>query len=342
MRDPLRGAAWPGSPSCDPQDGRPTSGSPRKRRGYLVGPSHEPSLWRFRLRPRYPTTAPGRGSAGARPQDVPAPGAPPRVPAERGGQGAHPGALVAFRGRIRVDARDRRCRPRSALEDDAQQPRFLRTVHGVGYAFCAEAADLARPRPTRSVGATSYRLVLKDREVALHAGENVLGRVEEGVAWRARIGRDDLAVTPTSTRWRSRVTNPCYWRAGANQRSSSAKLKTSVRWSRLPSVPVSRDFKTAKRWPSGCRSKVRLNAQDSNVASDHIRGFSARKESPLTRYGATSACASSRGWNGRTVWAFNWRERGKVLVYAPFSKAELERVGKSDGSFALPVRTAEK
>ena len=31
---------------------------------------------------------------------------------------------------------------RSALADDARSPRFVRTVHGVGYAFCGEAADL--------------------------------------------------------------------------------------------------------------------------------------------------------------------------------------------------------
>src|SRR5260221_6477601 len=30
---------------------------------------------------------------------------------------------------------------RAALEDDPKQPRFLRTVHGVGYAFCGEATE---------------------------------------------------------------------------------------------------------------------------------------------------------------------------------------------------------
>lgn len=70
---------------------------------------------------------------------------------------------------------------RSALAENAKRPTFLRTVHGVGFAFCGQAtqqgsrASVARP--------TSYRLVLEDREVALHPGENVLGRVEEGVAW---------------------------------------------------------------------------------------------------------------------------------------------------------------
>jgi len=30
---------------------------------------------------------------------------------------------------------------RKALDDAARQPRFIRTVHGVGYAFCGEAVD---------------------------------------------------------------------------------------------------------------------------------------------------------------------------------------------------------
>jgi DNA-binding winged helix-turn-helix (wHTH) protein len=71
---------------------------------------------------------------------------------------------------------------REALEDDAKQPRFLRTVHGVGYAFCGEATEAGPPRAAGS-GAVSYRLVLDDREVSLRAGENLLGRVEDGLLW---------------------------------------------------------------------------------------------------------------------------------------------------------------
>ena len=37
---------------------------------------------------------------------------------------------------------------RSALADDAKEPRFLRTAHGLGYAFCGQAAETA-PRPLR-------------------------------------------------------------------------------------------------------------------------------------------------------------------------------------------------
>jgi DNA-binding winged helix-turn-helix (wHTH) protein len=72
---------------------------------------------------------------------------------------------------------------RDGLEDSAKQPRFLRTVHGVGFAFCGQAAETGS-RPRRAApAADTYRLVLEDREIALRPGENLLGRVEEGVVW---------------------------------------------------------------------------------------------------------------------------------------------------------------
>jgi hypothetical protein len=39
---------------------------------------------------------------------------------------------------------------RHALEDDARHPRFIRTVHGFGYAFCGEAREAADGRPGAS------------------------------------------------------------------------------------------------------------------------------------------------------------------------------------------------
>ena len=71
---------------------------------------------------------------------------------------------------------------RAALEDDAGSPRFLRTVHGVGYAFCGEARE-EEPGVPPSAGPLSYRLLFEDREIALRPGENLLGRVDEGVVW---------------------------------------------------------------------------------------------------------------------------------------------------------------
>jgi DNA-binding winged helix-turn-helix (wHTH) protein len=70
---------------------------------------------------------------------------------------------------------------RAALDEERKKPRFLRTVHGVGFAFCGQAIESGpRARPARAM---AYRLVLDDREVTLRPGENLLGRVEDGVVW---------------------------------------------------------------------------------------------------------------------------------------------------------------
>ncbi len=69
---------------------------------------------------------------------------------------------------------------RSALGDDAKTPAFLRTVHGVGYAFCGEAKDSGN---APGIAPTAYRLFVEGREVALRRGENLLGRVEAGAVW---------------------------------------------------------------------------------------------------------------------------------------------------------------
>jgi DNA-binding winged helix-turn-helix (wHTH) protein len=65
---------------------------------------------------------------------------------------------------------------RRALGDAAHQPRFIRTVHRHGYAFCGEAADLppAAGRP-RGSGRKAW-LVWKDHVLVLGDGENVIGR----------------------------------------------------------------------------------------------------------------------------------------------------------------------
>lgn len=70
---------------------------------------------------------------------------------------------------------------RDAVGDDAARPRWVRTVHGFGYAFCGDAASAPGPRSgsTRSV----FRLIWGDRELALQEGENILGRDEDSVAW---------------------------------------------------------------------------------------------------------------------------------------------------------------
>jgi DNA-binding winged helix-turn-helix (wHTH) protein len=72
---------------------------------------------------------------------------------------------------------------RAALGDKARRPRFVRTVYGFGYAFCGDAITVGDPVRSIPRAGTRLRLFLEEREIALHEGENVLGRVDEGVGW---------------------------------------------------------------------------------------------------------------------------------------------------------------
>jgi DNA-binding winged helix-turn-helix (wHTH) protein len=94
---------------------------------------------------------------------------------------------------------------RAALGDDAHAPRFIRTLHGFGYAFAGEVAEEQgavpgapgpgsrlpqdpAPPPTDSAQAVvargspallTARLLWEDRLIPLSPGENVLGRDED-------------------------------------------------------------------------------------------------------------------------------------------------------------------
>jgi DNA-binding winged helix-turn-helix (wHTH) protein len=68
---------------------------------------------------------------------------------------------------------------RRALDDNARDPKFIRTVHGVGYAFCgakanAPAARRGTLRCWLTEGNKTYRLV---------EGENTVGRDPECHVW---------------------------------------------------------------------------------------------------------------------------------------------------------------
>jgi hypothetical protein len=65
---------------------------------------------------------------------------------------------------------------RRALGDTAQHPQFIRTVHGIGYAFCGEAAELQQPATERRPAASRFWLVWNDRKFTLAEGENLIGR----------------------------------------------------------------------------------------------------------------------------------------------------------------------
>ena len=71
---------------------------------------------------------------------------------------------------------------RAALADQKTSPRFIRTVHGFGYAFCGEATDDAPPG-TEARDVPAFRLIVQRREVQLHEGENLLGRDRDAVVW---------------------------------------------------------------------------------------------------------------------------------------------------------------
>jgi DNA-binding winged helix-turn-helix (wHTH) protein len=74
---------------------------------------------------------------------------------------------------------------RSALNDSTHQPRFIRTVHGYGYAFCGEGTEEA---PGTSI--PHCWLVCGDDEFPLLPGENLVGRGPE-----ARVHLDVAGVS---------------------------------------------------------------------------------------------------------------------------------------------------
>jgi DNA-binding winged helix-turn-helix (wHTH) protein len=71
---------------------------------------------------------------------------------------------------------------RAALNDTRRTPRFIRTVHGFGYAFSGDAVESAEPVGAAPAG-TVYRLIWNRREITLTEGENLLGRDRDSVAW---------------------------------------------------------------------------------------------------------------------------------------------------------------
>jgi DNA-binding winged helix-turn-helix (wHTH) protein len=71
---------------------------------------------------------------------------------------------------------------RRAIGDEARAPRFIRTVHGVGYAFFGEATD-ASGAEARPAAPARFRLEGKDRSYALGAGDHIIGRDPGSAIW---------------------------------------------------------------------------------------------------------------------------------------------------------------
>jgi DNA-binding winged helix-turn-helix (wHTH) protein len=76
---------------------------------------------------------------------------------------------------------------RRALEDDAKTPKYIRTVHGFGYAFCAEPLI---PDRAQAQGSPAARLVWDKGEVPLFPGRNVVGREAD-----AAVRVDDRTIS---------------------------------------------------------------------------------------------------------------------------------------------------
>lgn len=75
---------------------------------------------------------------------------------------------------------------RRALDDDPHTPRFIRTVHKHGYAFCADAEDVGERTAPRD--ALRTWLAWNDRVLPLGAGENVIGRDPACGVWLDQPG----------------------------------------------------------------------------------------------------------------------------------------------------------
>ena len=63
---------------------------------------------------------------------------------------------------------------RGVLGDSARQPRFVRTVHRFGYAFCGSVSHTEAP--SRSVRSSCCFLLGEVGQIALSEGENLVGR----------------------------------------------------------------------------------------------------------------------------------------------------------------------
>jgi DNA-binding winged helix-turn-helix (wHTH) protein len=71
---------------------------------------------------------------------------------------------------------------RETLKDDARNPRFIRTAHRVGYAFCGMVEDVADTSPSAAPSPTFCWLLKDGRRIPLQPGDNILGRdVEDAI-----------------------------------------------------------------------------------------------------------------------------------------------------------------
>lgn len=78
---------------------------------------------------------------------------------------------------------------RAVLADDPQQPRFLRTVHRVGYAFCGDASEIGPQSTAHGPQAALHSLpprfwvLWKDRTIVLDSDTTLVGRDPDSAIW---------------------------------------------------------------------------------------------------------------------------------------------------------------
>ena len=92
---------------------------------------------------------------------------------------------------------------REALDDDAEQPKYVRTVRRFGYAFCCPVVKADKTKPSAAQRSNGW-LIWGDKSIELAQGETLLGRAADahvrfdvpGVSRRhARIIIDSVSVT---------------------------------------------------------------------------------------------------------------------------------------------------
>ena len=70
---------------------------------------------------------------------------------------------------------------RQALNDDADDPRFVATKHRFGYRFIGEIAGAAQDGP--AAPPVKYWVVWEGRQIPLAAGTNIIGRAPDASVW---------------------------------------------------------------------------------------------------------------------------------------------------------------
>ena len=71
---------------------------------------------------------------------------------------------------------------RDVTGDDADEPRFIRTIRRFGYAFCGTITDADSDRSTGAAPLGSW-LMCEGRQLRLVEGENIIGREPEAAVW---------------------------------------------------------------------------------------------------------------------------------------------------------------